>query len=581
MRAKTEIVEDKAGAYRILVTEIPYQVNKAQLLEKIAELVQEKRIEGIKDLRDESAKGEVRIVVELKKDAYPKKVLNQLFKLTQLQETFYVNMLALVDGVVPRVLPLKNFLEEYLKHRQVIVKKRTEFDLARAKERAHILEGLKIALLKINEVIETIKKSKDKDEARVNLVKKFKLSEIQSQAILEMRLSALANLERLKVEQEYKEKMEIIDELESILKSVKKMLGIIKTEVLEIKQKYGDERRTQVVAGAVGEFSMEDLVPDEPTVVMLTTDGYIKRLPPDTFRTQKRGGKGVVGLATKEEDQVEQLFSRPHADLMFFTTRGRIFQLKAYDVPQGSRTSKGQAIVNFLQLSPGEKIATSLAMDDIEGEKFLVMVTNQGTIKKTSMDEFENVRRSGLIAIKLHEGDDLKWVKPSSGADEISLVTKNGQSIRFREADVRAMGRNAAGVRGVRLKKADEVVGMDVINPAVAKKGQLELFTLAENGLGKRTNLTEYKVQSRGGSGIRTMRVTGKTGGVVAAFMSGKDDDRDLMIISKNGIVIRTPFSSVSSLGRDTQGVRVMRFKEEDDKVSSCAFLAGVEGEKE
>ncbi|HWQ99244.1 MAG TPA: DNA gyrase subunit A [Candidatus Methylomirabilis sp.] len=580
MRAKTEIVEDKAGAYRILVTEIPYQVNKALLLEKIAELVQDKKIEGIRDLRDESAKGEVRIVVELKKDAYPKKVLNQLFKMTPLQETFHVNMLALIDGVVPRVLPLKTILEEYVKHRQSVVKKRTEYDLARAKDRAHILEGLRIALLKINEVIETIKKSKDKDEAKVNLIKKFKLSEAQSQAILEMRLQALANLERLKVEQEYKEKMDLIAELESILKSVKKMLDIIKKEVLEIKDKYGDARRTQVVAGAVGEFSMEDLVPDEPTVVMLTTDGYIKRLPPDTFRTQKRGGKGVVGLATKEEDQVEQLFSTStHADLMFFTTRGRVFQLKAYDVPQGSRTSKGQAIVNFLQLAPGERVATSLAMDDIGGEKFLVMVTNQGTIKKTAMDEFENVRRSGLIAIKLHEGDDLRWVKPSTGQDEISLVTKNGQSIRFKEADVRAMGRNAAGVRGIRLKKADEVVGMDVINPAVAKKGQLELFTLAENGLGKRTNLTEYKVQSRGGSGIRTMRVTGKTGGVVAAFMSGKDDDRDLMIISKNGIVIRTSFSSVSSLGRDTQGVRVMRFKEEGDKVSSCAFLTGVEKE--
>src|SRR3990167_4816395 len=580
MRAKTEITEDKAGAYRILVTEIPYQVNKAQLLEKIAELVQDKKIEGIRDLRDESAKGDVRIVVELKKDAYPKKVLNQLFKMTPLQETFHVNMLALVDGVVPRVLPLKTMLEEYVKHRQTVVRKRTEYDLAKAKERAHILEGLRIALLKINEVIETIKKSKDKDEAKVNLMKKFKLSDAQSQAILEMRLQALANLERLKVEQEYKEKMELIAELESILKSVKKMLDIIRKEVLEIKDKYGDARRTQVVAGAVGEFSMEDLIPDEATVVMLTTDGYIKRLPPDTFRQQKRGGKGVVGLSTKDEDQVEQLFSTStHSDLMFFTTRGRVFQPKAYDVPQGSRTAKGQAIVNFFQVAPGERVATSLAMDDIEGEKFLVMVTNQGTIKKTSLDEFENVRRSGLIAIRLHEGDDLRWVKPTSGSDEISLVTKNGQSIRFKEADVRGMGRVAAGVRGIKLKKADEVIGMDVNNPAVAKKGQLELFTLAENGLGKRTNLTEYKVQGRGGSGIRTMRVTAKTGGVVAAYVSGKDDDRDLMIISKNGIVIRTPFSSVSSLGRDTQGVRVMRFKEEGDKVSSCAFLTGVEKE--
>lgn len=582
MRAKTEITEDKAGQFRIIISEIPYQVNKSSLLERIAELVQEKKIEGIKDLRDESAKGEVRIVVELKRDAYPKKVLNQLFKLSQLQETFHVNMLALVDGVVPRVLPLKTILEEYLKHRQVVVRKRTEYDLARAKDRAHILEGLRIALLKIDEIISTIKKSKDKDEAKVNLIKKFKLSEAQTMAILEMRLQALANLERLKVEQEYEEKMKLIEELEAILKSVKKMMSIIKQEVLEIKEKYGDERRTQVVSHPVGEFSMEDLVPDEPTVVMITADGYIKRLPPDTFRTQHRGGKGVAGLTTKEEDQVEQMFStNTHADLMFFTSRGRVFQLKAYDVPQGSRTSKGQAIVNFLQLAPGEKVATSLAMNELEGEKFLVMVTEQGTIKKTALAEFENVRRSGLIAIKLREGDSLLWVKPTTGKDEISLVTKNGQSIRFEEADVRDMGRAASGVRGITLKKSDVVVGMDVINPAVAKKGELELFTIAENGLGKRTNLTEYKVQGRGGSGIRTMHVTDKTGGVVAAYVSGKDDDRDLMIISKKGIVLRTPFSSVSSLGRDTQGVRVMRFKEEGDSVSSVAFLAGVEEEKE
>ncbi len=582
MRAKTEITEDKAGQFRIIVSEIPYQVNKALLLEKIAELVQEKKIEGIRDLRDESAKGDVRIVVELKRDAYPKKVLNQLFKMSQLQETFHVNMLALVDGVVPRVLPLKTMLEEYVKHRQTIVRKRTEYDLARAKDRAHILEGLRIALLKINEVIETIKKSKDRDEAKVNLIKKFKLSDAQSTAILEMRLSALANLERLKVEQEYKEKMDLIKELESILKSPKRMLDIIKAEVLEMKEKYGDERRTQVVPHPLGEFSMEDLVPDEATIVMMTADGYIKRLPPDTFRTQHRGGKGVAGLTTKEEDQVEQMFStNTHADLMFFTSRGRVFQLKAYDVPQGSRTAKGQAIVNFLQLAPGEKIATTLSMEDIEGDAYLLMVTEQGTVKKTALEEFKNVRRSGLISINLREGDNLLWVKPTSGKDEVSLVTKNGQSIRFEEADVRPMGRSASGVRGINLKKGDVVVGMDVINPGVAKKGMLELFTIAENGLGKRTNLTEYKVQGRGGSGIRTMHVSAKTGGVIAAYVSGTEDDRDLMIISKKGIVLRTPFKSVPSLGRDTQGVRVMRFKEEGDSVSSVAFLAGVEEGKE
>lgn len=582
MRAKTEIVEEKSGSFRILVTEIPYQVNKASLLEKIAMLVQEKKIEGIRDLRDESAKGEVRIVVELKKDAYPKKVLNQLFKMSQLQETFHVNMLALVDGVVPRVLPLKTILEEYVKHRQEVVRKRTEYDLAKAKDRAHILEGLRIALIKINEVIETIKKSKDKEQAKVNLMKKFKLSDAQSTAILEMRLQALANLERLKVEQEYEEKMKLIKELESILKSAKKILDIIKAEVLELKEKFGDDRRTQVVPHAVGEFSMKDLVPDEPTIVMMTADGYIKRLPPDTFRSQHRGGKGVAGLTTKEEDRVEELFStNTHADLMFFTSSGRVFQLKAYDVPQGSRTAKGQAIVNFLQLAPGEKVTATLAMNELDGEKYLVMVTEQGTVKKTALEEFANVRRNGLIAIKLKDGDGLWWVKPTTGEDEISLVTRNGQSIRFKEADVRAMGRSAAGVRGISLKKGDTVVGMDIVNPAVAKKGQLELFTIAENGLGKRTNLTEYKVQGRGGSGIRTMHVSTKTGPVVAAYVSGKDDDRDLMIISKKGIVLRTPFKNVPSLGRDTQGVRVMRFKEEGDTVSGVTFLTIDESIKE
>jgi DNA gyrase subunit A len=577
MRAKAEIVEDKAGQYRIVVSEIPYQVNKASLIEHIAELVTNKKIEGIRDLRDESNKEGIRIVIELKKDAYPRKVLNQLYKLSPLQETFHVNMLALVDGIQPRVLTLKNILEEYVKHRQNVVRRRTEYDLARAKERAHILEGLRIALLHIDEIIATIKKSKDKDEAKVNLVKKFKLSEIQAGAILEMRLQQLANLERLKVEQEYKEKIDLIAELESILKSEKKILVILKKEVQEMAEKFGDERRTQVVKAPVGEFSTEDLIPDEPTLVMLTADGYVKRVSPDMFRTQGRGGKGVSGLTTKEEDQVEHVFStNTHADIMFFTNRGRVFRLKAYDVPPGSRTAKGQAIVNFLQLAPGEKVATVLPMGDMDGVKNLVMVTTQGTIKKTELSEFENVRRSGLIAINLHEGDDLKWVKPSSGSDEIMLVTKNGQSIRFKETDIRAMGRNAAGVRGINLKKkGDSVVGMDIVLPSLVKKGHLELFTIAENGLGKRTNLAEYKVQKRGGSGIRTMKVTPKTGGVVAAYVTSTDEERDLLCITKKGIVIRVPFKTVSSLGRDTQGVRVMRFKEEGDTLSSVTLVGG------
>ncbi len=575
MRAATEIQEEKAGQFRIIVTEIPYAVNKAALLEKIAALVQEKKIEGIRGLSDESNKEGIRIVIDLKKDTYPKKILNQLFKMTSLQETFHVNMLALVDGgMQPRVLTLKDILVEYINHRKEVVRRRTEFDLAKAKDRAHILEGLRIALLKINEVIETIKKSKDKDEARGNLIKKFKLSEAQSTAILEMRLQQLANLERLKVEQEYKEKMELIKELESILKSIKKMLGIIKDEILDLKERFGDARRTKVIPHPVGDFSMADLVPDETAIVMLTRDGYIKRLPPDTFRSQGRGGKGVTGLSTKEQDEVFQLFStRTHNDILFFTSRGRVFQLKAYEVPQGSRTSKGQAIVNFLQLAPGERVATALPMADVEGMKFFMMVTSQGTIKKVSLDDFSNVRRSGLIAINLHEGDDLEWVKPTTGKDEVSIVTQNGQSIRFHEDDVRPMGRSAAGVRGIKLKKDDLVVGMDIINPELAKKGKFTLFTLSKGGMGKQSNITEFKVQNRGGSGVRAMKVTAKTGPVVAAFVALADDSRDLMMISKNGIVIRQAYTNVPLLGRDTQGVRLMRFKEDGDFVSSVTFV--------
>lgn len=574
MRAKTEIIEEKAGSFQIIISELPYQVNKSTLMEKIAELVTEKRIEGIRDLRDESTK-QIRVVIELKKDAYPKKVLNQLFKMTQLQEAFHVNALCLTEnGVQPRVLTLKGLLEEYLVHRKEVVRRRTQYDLDRAKERMHILEGLKIALLHIDDVIATIKKSKDRDEAKTNLMSKFKLSDRQTMAILEMRLQQLANLERLRIEQEFDEKMKLITELEAILGSVKKMLAIIKKEVQELSEKFGDDRRTQIVPHAVGEFSAEDLIPQEETMVMLTEDGYIKRLPPDTFRTQARGGKGVVGLATKEEDIVSQMFSaNTHTEILFFTTRGRAFRLKAYEIPQGSRTSKGQAIVNFLQLAPGEKVSVTLPLDDVEDAKYLVMVTSRGTIKKSALDQFENVRRNGLIAISLDDGDELTWVKPSSGNDDISLVTRKGQSIRFSEEDVRPMGRLAAGVRGIRLGNQDAVIGMDIVNNALAAKGMLELFVITENGMGKRTNLNEYKTQGRGGSGIRTAKVTPKTGGVVGAYVSSSDDERDLVMISKGGIVIRTPFKSVPSLGRDTQGVRLMRFKEAGDLVSGVAFV--------
>jgi DNA gyrase subunit A len=575
MRAKTEIVEDKAGQFRILITEIPYQVNKATLLEKIAELVQEKKIEGIRDLRDESSKEGVRIVIELKKDAYPKKVLNRLFQQTQLQETFHVNMLALVDGVQPRVLNLKTALEQYVEHRKDVIRRRTDFDLAKAKDRAHVLEGLKIALDHLDAVIKTIRASYDKEEARLNLIKKFKLSEVQAKAILEMRLQQLANLERKMVEDELKEKKALIAELESILRSPKKIMGIVGKETADLKTRHGNERRTQIVPHGIKEFSAEDLIPNEPTIVLITADGYIKRMPPDTFRTQERGGKGVAGLKTKEEDVVEHLFStNTHADLLFFTSRGRVFQLKAYDVPQASRTSKGQALVNFLQLAPGEKVSAVLSAEDTSEQKYLLMATSKGNIKKCDLKEFESVRRSGLIAIKLKPEDMLDWVKPTSGSDEVMLATADGQAIRFQEKDVRPMGRAAAGVRGIRLKGKDRVVGMDVISPDIGKKGgKFELLVVMDNGYGKRTGVEHYKTQGRGGSGIRTAHVTDKTGKIVMAMIINAKEERDMLVVSDKGQVIRTPVTSVSVLGRDTQGVRIMRFKEDKDGIASVALV--------
>lgn len=574
MRAKTEIIETKNGSFHIIVTEIPYQVNKASLLEKIAELVRDKKLEGIRDLRDESDKDGVRVVIELKRDAYPKKVLNKLYDVTDLQTTFHVNMLALVDGVQPRVLNLKNVLEQYIMHREIVVRRRTQYDLNRTKERVHILKGLKIATDNIDTVIRIIKKSKDKDEARGNLMKQFKLSEIQATAILEMRLQQLANLERLKIEQELKEKLAIIKELEELLASPKKIRKVVAKEVLQLKADHGDERKTVVNPNPVGEFKAEDLIPNEATVVMLTRDGYVKRVPPETFKTQTRGGKGVIGLTTKEEDSVEQLFATmTHADLLFFTTRGRVFQLKAYDVPVASRTSKGQAVVNFLQLGPEEKVSAVLSLAELAEEKFLVMLTRQGTIKKVELTAFKDVRRSGLIAMKLKPEDRLEWVKPSSSKDDVILVSANGQSIRFPEKLIRPMGRNASGVRGMNLKRGDILAGMDIIPDGAEAKTE-QLLVIMTNGYGKRTSLKEYRRQGRGGSGIKTAKITEKTGKIVEAFIvNAKRETEDLVIMSDNGQVIRLPLKQVSVLGRDTQGVRLMRFKEVKDSVASVTFV--------
>lgn len=572
-RANAEIIEGKSGEWRIIVTAIPYLVNKAELIAHIADLVKDKKIEGIKDLRDESDKDGVRIVIELKRDSYPKKILNQLYKSSELQTTFHLNMLALVDGVQPRVLNLKTVLEEYVKHRQVVVRKRTEHDLERARERAHILEGLKVAVDNIDAVIKTIKQSEDREAARLNLMKKFELTEHQAVAILEMRLSQLANLERLKILDELKEKRLLTKELETLLASGRKILGVIKAELLELKNRYPTPRRTAIVREAVGEFRQEDLIPDETTVVVITRDGYIKRLPPEAFRTQSRGGKGVVGLTTKDEDAVANFFATTtHAELLFFTTRGRVFCLKAYEVPSGSRTAKGQAIVNFLQLSSGEQITAVLPIGGKKEHKFFVMGTAKGMVKRVGYQRFENVRRSGLIAMRLGSGDTLRWVRLSSGGDEVMFVTKLGQAIRFKEKTVREMGREAGGVRGVRLKGSDEVVTMDVAAVSIDQKA-LELFVVSEAGLGKRTKLGQYKVQGRGGSGIKTMDVTKKTGPVVGAAVVSHQSGRDIIIISTGGQVIRLPYDSVSVLSRVTQGVRLMRFKDEADRVASATIV--------
>jgi DNA gyrase subunit A len=573
MRAKADIKETKSGQFQIIVTEVPYQVNKAEMIEKIAMLVQEKKIEGIKDLRDESNKDGVRVVVDLKKDSYPKKILNQLFKLTALQTTFHVNMLALVDGIQPRVLNLKNVLEEFIKHRRVVIRARTEFDLNKNKERAHILEGLKMALDKIDLVIKTIRAAKDKDAAKIDLMAAFKFSERQTIAILEMRLQQLANLERQKIEDELQEKKNIIKELEAILASETKIFGIVKTETEEILTKYGEERRTQIIAHGIKDFTVEDLIPNEPTIIMTTTDGYIKRLPPDTFRQQSRGGKGVIGVTTKEEESVEQLLTtNTHDNILFFTNRGRVFQLSAYEIPQGSRTAKGQAMVNFLQLAPNEKVSTMLSMSDLTDLKYLVMVTKKGLIKKTALGDYANVRRSGLIALKLRLDDSMEWVRPSSGNDDIMIATKEGQAIRFKESDARSMGRTASGVRGIRLHGTDEVIGMDTVDP---KNKSIEFLTVGENGLGKLTEIANYKVQGRGGSGIKTAKVSEKTGFVIhgSAVDTAKADERDIVMMSAKGQVIRMPFKSIPSSGRATQGVRLMRFKEEDDKVVSVTLI--------
>ncbi len=578
MRALADIEEYKTGTHRIIVRQIPYMVNKAMLISKIAEHVKNKRIEGIKDIRDESDKDQaIRIVIELKKDAYPKKVLNRLFSLTDLQKTFHVNMIALVDhGQQPKLLSLKEALQEHILHRQDVIVRRTQYDLDRARERAHILEGLKKALDHIDEIIATIKRSRTRETAHLNLRKDFRLSDAQATAILEMRLQTLSGLERKKIEDELKEKKRLIKEYESILKDPKKVLAIIKSDYQDIKKLYGDERRTRVFAQPVGEFSQEDLVPDDPTIVTVTRGGYVKRLATSSYHVQGRGGKGVRGMTTKEEDMVDIfLAATTHAELLFFTNQGRVFSIRAYEIPASTRQTKGQALPNFLELATNEKVTAVQALPaDVSDAAYLFMTTRNGLVKKTAREDFANIRRSGLKAITLKSGDALEWVSMCSGQDEVMIVTKRGASIRFSEKNVRSMGRTAAGVRGINLKKSDEVVAMHIIPKSQA--GAKELIVISEEGFGKRTDIKAYRQQGRGGSGIKAAKVTSKTGPIVNAAIvpSTNIKNTDLFIISTKGQVIRIDAGNVSKLRRDTQGVRVMRPSVHSGKISTFTLWA-------
>lgn len=575
VRAKTEIAERKKGQYDIVVTEIPYQVNKSELVKEIAELVQAKKIEGIKDLRDESDREGLRVVIELKNEVPAQRILNQLFKHTNLQKNFHFNMIALVNGIEPRLLSLKDVLAEYIGHRKEIVRARTAFDLKKAEERAHILEGLAKALNAIDKIIATIKKSADRDSARANLIKNFKFSELQANAILEMKLQTLAGLEREKIESELKEKLALIKELGLILKSPAKMLKVITDEVAELKKIYGDARRTQVVSTGITEVADEDLIPAEDVMITLSASGYVKRMPPDIFTAQHRGGKGLIGSDVGEEDFLTQFVrAHSHDDILFFTDRGRVFQTKVYEIPAASRTAKGRAIHNFLELPAEETIeaivtySTKKVGNKEKAEGFLVMVTANGVIKKTPLQDFMNIRRTGIIAVKLAKGDKLKWVRLSGGKDQMVLATEKGQSIRFKEAQVRSMGRAAAGIRAVKLRAGDHVAGFDLIDEAAAKEARL-LIVMA-NGFGKQTPLKEYKVQNRGGSGIRTANVTPKTGPVITGRVI--TNETELFALSQKGQVIRTNLESVRMTGRSAQGVRIMNVKD-GDKLAAIVIV--------
>ena len=583
-RGEAEIVEKKSGEWQIIITSIPYVVNKAELITRMADLVHEKKLEGIRDIRDESDKEGLRIAIDLKRDAYPQKVLNNLYKHTDLERMFHFNMIALVDGIQPQTLSLKGILEEFIKHRRVVVERRAKFDLKRAEEREHILLGLKKALDHIDAIIKTIKSSDDKEAAHKNLVKKFDLSDKQAAAILEMRLQTLAGLERQKIEDELKEKQKLIKELKALLADNKKIDEVIKNELAEVKKKYGDERRTKIIAGAAKIISSEDLVPEEETILILTQGGYAKRVKPDEYKVQRRGGKGVIGVTTKEEDVAYEFISgNTHDDLLFFTNSGKVYQTKMYEIPEGTRQSKGKAVANFLSLS-AEELATSVlpvpkAKKGLPPDRqtaFIILCTEKGVIKKVHAKDFEDVRHSGIKAINLQKsarpgggGDTLRFAKVVISGEEVLLSSKLGQAIRFKEKDIRPMGRSAKGIRGMRLKSnKDEIVGMDII---VAGGGKKEVFSISQLGYGKKTLINQYKVQKRGGSGVKTCKVTPKTGNLVSAQIVDEGEE-EIIAISKKGQVIRAPLSQIPSSGRATQGVRIMRVAP-GDAVASVTLL--------
>ncbi len=568
-RGEAEIVETKSGMFQIVISSIPFRVIKSTLIEQIADLVREKKIEGIKGLRDESAK-DIRIVIDIKTGAHPQNILNYLYKHTQLEETFHFNVVALVDGI-PQTLSLKSILDEFVSHRQIVVRRRTEFDLRKAEAREHILLGLKKALDHIDEIIKLIKKSKDVDDARLQLMKTFKFSELQANAILEMRLQKLAGLERKKIEDELNAVQALIKELKDLLSSPKKILGVIKNELKDIAEKYGDERRTKVVRHGAKNFSMEDLVPDEDSVLVLTQGGYVKRTHPEEYKPQKRGGVGVVDLNTKEEDFVTHLLrGSAHSDILFFTDKGKAYQIKMYELPEGKRATRGKAIVNFLSMAPDEKITSVLPMPKEAKNKELsiIMVTEKGISKKVEASAFHDVRRSGLIAIKLNEGDRLVSVSFVESGDSVIVISKKGQSIHFDESDVREMGRNAAGVIAIKLGKGDVVIAADIVKKSWNKA---DLLVMSANGYGKKTDIDEYKIQNRGGSGIKTAQVTTKIGDLIGAKIITEENE-EAVAMSKKSQVIRVEMKDIPSLGRQTQGVRIMKLRE-GDQIASFVCL--------